>query len=167
MIYPTVARVRELLDYDAITGVFTWRPDRQGVRRNRRGVVAGGVDSYGYVRIKVDGSRIGAHRLAWMHVHGAPPADQIDHIDGNRTNNAIANLRDVPAVVNRQNIRLPKAGNKTGLLGVCAPKYEGCRYLAMICHNGKKIRLGYFDTPEQAHSAYIAAKREYHAGCTL
>lgn len=85
----TVERLRELLDYDPETGVFRWKEPR---RKCRVGEVAGSLRKDGYVKIQVDGRFYQAHRLAWLCVYGVWPS-AIDHIDGNRANNAIANLR--------------------------------------------------------------------------
>lgn len=116
--------------------------------------------------IWVDGHCHRAHRLAWLHVHGVWPKDDVDHMDGNRVNNCIANLRDVDRSTNLQNMRSPGRPSKSGLLGVSW--FERDRnWLARICVDGKNRYLGYFQTKEQAHEAYVAAKRKLHAGCTL
>lgn len=158
----TAARLRELLSYDQGTGVFTWR-----VRMNNlaAGAVAGCLGSRGYWRIKVNKRIYQAHRLAWLYVHGLWPNGDIDHVDGERANNVISNLRDVSQSVNGQNQRRAHSKNKSsGLLGVSANRG---RWRAQILVAGKNITLGRFDTPELAYSAYLAAKREHHAGCTI
>jgi len=162
----TADRLRELLHYDAATGIFTWRVGRQGVRKVSRGR-AGGPDGQGYIRIKVDGRYFGAHRLAWLYETGSWPCGQIDHLDGDRTNNRFQNLRSVPIRVNRENLRVATVRSKSGLLGVCAPTRQCKDYIAQIGVDGRKVRLGRFPTAEQAHAAYLAAKRTLHEGCTL
>lgn len=157
----TAERLRELLHYDPETGVFTWKT-KPG-RRIRLGAQAGSA-AQGYLEIGVCGGRYRAHRLAWLYVYGVWPKHDIDHIDGNRANNAIANLRDVTRAVNIQNMRRPKPGNKSGYLGV-APCSS--RWSAQVHVAGKKRHLGVFDTPELAHAAYVEAKRRLHEGCTL
>jgi HNH endonuclease len=87
----TAERLRERLHYDAETGVFT---RRVGSSNARAGDVAGSVHSTGYVRISIDGGKYTAHCLAWFYVHGVWPSDQIDHINRNRSDNRIANLRE-------------------------------------------------------------------------
>ena len=87
----TAERLRERLHYDAGTGVFT---RRVGSGHARTGEMAGSVHSTGYVRISIDGGKYTAHCLAWLYVHGVWPPDQIDHINGNRSDNRIANLRE-------------------------------------------------------------------------
>lgn len=81
----THARLRELLDYNAETGVFTWRVSRQG--HCKAGSAAGARRHDGYIRICVDQRRVWGHRLAWFYVHGEWPSQQIDHINGNPSDN--------------------------------------------------------------------------------
>ena len=85
-------------------------------------------------------------------------------MNGDKVDNRWANLRDVPRRVNRQNCRAANRNSKTGFLGVTS---VGSRYQASIGHKGKTKKLGYFDTPEQAHAAYVAEKRAIHDGCTI
>ena len=121
----------------------------------------------GYVDVCLFGKRYGAHRLAWLHALGEWPAGEIDHINGNRADNRLANLRDVSHAVNTQNIRAPHRRNtSSGLLGVRRGK-ESLRFEACIRVNRRHVCIGRFDTAEQAHQAYLAAKREFHEGCTL
>lgn len=107
-----------------------------------------------------------AHRVAWAFVTGVWPGDQIDHIDGDKTNNRFANLRDVSQTVNMQNQRRPYSNNKIGLAGVYRHKANG-RIYSQIRVSKKLVHLGYFDTPEQASEAFLKAKRELHPGCTI
>lgn len=160
------SRLRELLHYDPETGVFTWRCGRQGVRAVKK-LTAGGPDGQGYIRIKVDGTYYGAHRLAFLYVLGALPAGHVDHIDGVRTNNRFANLRDVRPQVNSQNQRRATKRSRTGLLGVSAPTYCRKTFRAEIKVSGLRIVIGEFGTADAAHEAYVAKKRALHEGCTL
>lgn len=165
----TAERLRSLLNYDAATGVFTWRFSRKG-RPGKAGAQAGRVDErFGYRYIGIDRKRYGAHRLAWLYMTGELPVGEVDHIDGDRRNDRFVNLRDVSVRTNRENIRKARADNKsTGFLGVRINRKNGdARYSARITVDGKEIRLGRFDTPEEAHEAYLAAKRAKHAGCTI
>jgi hypothetical protein len=131
----------------------------------KAGDVAGSRNtSTGYIDIFVHGRRYGAHRLAWFYVHGRWPEHEIDHINGERSHNAIDNLRDVPRAINRQNLRRPHRDNSTGFLGV---RKNGERFAALIQVDKSPKYLGTFDTPEEASQAYIAAKRKIHAGNTL
>lgn len=88
----------------------------------------------------------------------------LDHINGNRADNRIANLREVPNAVNCQNKRAPLPKNKTGFLGVTRDAH-GFRAAVML--NRRQHHLGRFDTAEAAHAAYVEAKRRLHEGCTL
>jgi hypothetical protein len=116
------------------------------------------------MEISVDRHKILVHRLAWMYVYGKWPRNDIDHINGNPLDNRIENLRDVTELGNNQNLRRPKKGNISGFLGV-APNHS--RWLAKITVSGKQIYLGTYNTPEEAHQAYLAAKRVLHSTCTI
>lgn len=154
----TVERLRQALDYDRETGVFSWALPRIGMRA---GTIAGSPHPGGYVAIRLDGRTYLAHRLAWLWVYGEWPALEIDHIDGDRANNAISNLRDVPRYMNSQNKKQANRDSKTGYLGVCRiPK----GWKAQIGANGVHHNLGTYPTPEEAHEAYLAAKRALHPG---
>lgn len=96
---------------------------------------------------------------------GEEPRHEIDHIDTDKSNDAWANLRDVLQVTNLQNKRRARADNKLGVLGVS--RTRSGRFEASLGHEGRKVPLGYHDTAEAAHAAYVAAKRQIHAGCTL
>lgn len=156
----TAERLRELLIYDAQTGLFTRRITN---RRWLAGQVAGSIDVNGHILINVDRVQYRAHRLAWLYTHGRWPANDIDHMNGVRTDNRLENLRDVTRQVNLQNRRTSTAKSK--LLG--AHQHVDGRWKSAIRHNGRQVHLGYFDTPEEAHLAYIHAKRRLHEGCTI
>jgi hypothetical protein len=116
------------------------------------------------------GKRYYAHRLAWLYEYGEFPEKIIDHIDGNRTNNSIHNLRDVSQALNSQNQKEARIDNGTGYLGVTFDKRpRTAKYRARIGITGcaKRICLGYFETPELAHLAYLDAKRKLHPGNML
>jgi hypothetical protein len=158
----TAERLRNLLDYDHSTGAFRWRQRRKGVRANG---TAGCVNKLRRVMvIFIDGRLYLAHRLAWLHVYGAWPVHQIDHIDGDSMNNCIENLRDVSVSVNQQNRKRAARHSRSGVIGVRA---RNGRWVAEIRVNGVAHCLGRFDSSAAAHVAYIEAKRRLHAGCTL
>lgn len=162
----TVDAVRSLLDYDIGSGDFTWKVKRRG--RNggvSPGDKAGKVAGPGYVYIGLLGKTFLAHRLAIFHVTGAWPAGDVDHIDGNPLNNRFANLRDVTHRTNLQNRRTAQRNNSAGLLGVSARK-DGT-YSSEIALPFGRLNLGRFATAEEAHAAYIDAKRRLHEGCTI
>ncbi len=159
----TAARVRALFDYDADTGMLLWSATGKGRRFDR---AAGTKGLTGYIFIVVDRCRWRAHRLAWMHHYGDLPNGQIDHINGIRDDNRIANLRDVTNSVNGQNKKRATARNKSGFLGVSWKKGLN-RWIATIHHNGRQVHLGSFDQAEEASRAYLCAKRRLHAGCSI
>ena len=158
----TPERLRELLDYDPATGVFINRTKRS--RLACAGAIAGTITTRLYRAITIDGRIYAAHRLAWLYVHGRWPLDQIDHIDCNKMNNAIANLREASHRLNQQNIKTANKNNKLGILGVIRLRngFRSCIYC-----NGKATVLGIFATPEEAHAVYLKAKRRLHQGCTI
>ena len=160
--YFTADYLRSILEYDQITGSFTWLALTS--RRVKVGDVAGWKTSIGYIRINVLGRAYQAHCIAWLHFYGAWPTADIDHIDGNPSNNAIANLRDVSHSVNLQNQQRAQRCNNSGFLGVSR---RGSCWRAQITADGKKRHIGTFNTPELAHAAYLEAKRKLHAGCTI
>ncbi len=159
----TAQRLRELLDYDPETGALVWRV-RSG--RSVVGTETKCLDASGRIQVRFGGRTYRASRLAWLHYYGCWPEHEIDHINGIKTDNRIANLRDVPRQINQQNIRsVPKHG-KNRLLGASyLPKDR--KWQSCISVNNKRISLGRFDTEEEAHAAYIAAKRRLHPGCTI
>lgn len=159
----TAARLRELLHYDPLTGVFTWRTRRGG--RSTVGTVAGSRRKDGRIAIIVDGLGYYAHRLAWLHVTGAWPEHGIDHKDTIPWHNWFSNLRDANRFVNMQNQRRAQSDNLTGYLGVT--KTSGGRFKSRIWIDGKNQHIGVFDAPDVAHAAYVAAKRQQHDGNTL
>lgn len=155
-----VSRLKELLEYDPISGEFTWvaPPGCSSVKPGDR---AGTIEVKGYRAIMIDGRRYKAHRLAWLWTYGSWPVNELDHINGIKTDNRIENLRDVTSSINQQNRTRAPSNNHCGLLGV--RPFRG-KWQARINVDGETLHLGTFDTPEMAHSAYIAAKAKFHAG---
>ena len=157
----TAENARARLKYDASSGYMTWTTHK---RRTMLGTQAKSLDAAGYVQVCIKGKQFKGHRLAWLIYHGEWPAGDIDHINGIRTDNRIENLRVVTNAINCQNKRKALPSSKTGILGVVK---VGERFHSSIYTNRKKTFLGSFDSAEQAHAAYIAAKRQLHVGCTL
>ena len=153
----TAEYLRSVLHYDQETGIFTWK-----VRTSNRvkvGDVAGCPDGYGYLRIKVCSRLYKAHRLAWLYVHGNWPKDQIDHINRDRSDNRLANLRDVSHKQNHQN-RSKSSNNTSGHPGIYWNK-QNSKWVAQIQHNHKLIYLGSFTNIEEALSARKAGELKY------
>lgn len=160
----SASELYQLLSYDAGTGVFVRRVTTS--QNAKEGDVAGYISPIGYRVISLKSRQFYGHRLAWLYHYGEFPSGQIDHKDGDRANNAIANLRDVAECVNRQNLRRPPQHNLLGVLGVSVSTSRK-RYQAKIQLDGVKHHLGTFDTIDEAANAYLAAKRAMHAGCTI
>ena len=157
-------RLRELMHYDPETGVFTRLISTS--QNTNVGDTPGGIGNHGYIQFGVEGVIYLAHRLAWLYTHGEFPGAYIDHIDRDKTNNILSNLREATNSQNQQNQRPKRASNKTGLLGV-SYNVHARRYSAQIGVCGKKIHLGLFNTAQEAHEAYLIKKREVHAFCMI
>lgn len=153
----TQARLQELLQYDPDTGEFTRR--RRPSNHIEPGQRAGWDHKDGYRCIKVDGSCYLAHRLVWLYVHGHWPADQLDHINGRRSDNRISNLRECTNAENQQN-RKRGANNSSGYVGVRLSVYG--TWLAFIRKDGKQRHLGTFSTKAEAIAARREAKAQLH-----
>lgn len=139
--------LRDLLDYDPSTGHLI---------RKTTGEVIDSNQSKGYYKCCINGKTLASHRVVWMWHHGTWPEKDIDHINGNRKDNRIENLRDVPHVVNMANINKT---NKTGYEGV---KTSGSKFASNIKRNGKKVYLGTFSTAEEAFDAYKEKHLEFY-----
>ena len=133
------------------TGVVRWADGR------RKGFQVGNVDSHGYKQVKINGKMVLVHRIIYYVYYGTFP-EQIDHIDRDRLNNSIANLRSATNMTNQHNVKIRK-DNSSGFVGVHA---RHGRYQARIQCNSKRIHLGTFDTIEEAYKAYQKAKEQYH-----
>ena len=153
-----------LLDYCEMTGLFTWKVCLSN--RAPVGSIAGVAPAGGYAQIAINGRTYPAHKLAIYWYSGVFPFEEVDHRDCNRGNNRIDNLRAVGRLINAQNFRRPSKNNRSGFLGVYRCKATG-RWCTSILVARKKHYIGRFDTPEQAHAAYLKAKRELHIGNTL
>ena len=158
------AELLRVLDYCHLTGLFRWKVTLSN--RAPAGSVAGHISSFGYGKISIANRTYPAHKLAIYYYSGIYPHEDVDHRDANPQNNAIYNLRAAGPLVNAQNRRRPSRNNKSGLLGVYLCSTTG-RWRSSIRANGKTVRLGRFDTSDEAHAAYIRAKRELHKGNTL
>jgi len=139
----------ECLRYTPEDGRVWWAKHPR--RSTANGTEAGNFRHDGYRKLKFCGKQYLVHRVAWLLHHGSWPVGDIDHIDGNPSNNKLSNLRDVPHNVNIQNRKAATIKNKTGFLGVVKRRNK---YAAHIHRNGKQIYLGLFDTPELAHKTY-------------
>lgn len=156
----TQERLRELLDYDPETGVFTWRVSRRGAKK---GCVAGSL-SHGYIHIRVDEKPYRAHRLAWLYMHGYFPENQIDHINRVRDDNRIINLREVSIQCNARN-RGVRSTNTSGVVGVYWYKAIK-KWRVQIKADGKNLHLGYYrNLPDAVLSRWNAEVKHEFPNC--
>jgi hypothetical protein len=153
---PCVFDLKKVLAYDKDSGLFTWI---SGGRHNRlAGRIAGSADEY--IIVTVMGLRLKGHRLAWKMHYGVDPVGEIDHINGNKHDNRIANLRDCKKSDNGKNAGLSKR-NKSGFRGVT--QHTGReKWIASISIDGKNKHLGVFDTPEEAGEVAELARSLYY-----
>lgn len=161
----TPEEIRAMFGYDPETGRLSWR-----IRRSpcmQIGATAGSPKPDGYLVVKIAGKYWSAHRLVWVHVHGEWPERHLDHINGDRADNRMANLREVTPAENAQNRHGASTRSKTGLLGVGQATRTPGKWTAKIKAGDTIKHLGSFDSPELAHAAYVEAKRALHPFGTL
>jgi hypothetical protein len=153
----TQQKLKERLDYNPNTGLFTWR-----VAFNSRSTIGSIAGSYsnGYRVIRINRKNYHAHRLAWLYTHGQFPQNQLDHINRIRDDNRINNLREVTNAQNHQNRNLG-ANNISGVCGVNWHKRDK-KWRAYIKLNGKDIHLGQYDDMKDAIVARKQAEQTYH-----
>ncbi len=137
---PTITQsyLKSILSYDENTGQFIWL--NAPSRRTKKGSIAGGVKPHGYIIISINANKYLAHILAWIYVNGDYPKEQLDHINHNRADNRIANLREVTLTENARN-RGKCARNTSGVLGVIWDKKNN-RWHASIGVDAKTVFLG-------------------------
>ncbi len=159
----TQSKALEYFQYNPESGHLV----RKIARSNKKpGDLVGTVAHNGYVHISVDGEILLAHRVIWLMVHGAWPTHEIDHINGKKADNRLANLRDVSRSINHQNRRSARSNSKTGILGVRFSERRN-HYFSEIKIDGKYKYLGSFSDAEAAQAVYLDAKRKHHPGGTL
>lgn len=159
----TQAELKRQVSYDEKTGLFRRLRDTS---RQRAGDACGNAKNGGYIRFRVNGHEYFAHRLAWLYVHGEWPANHIDHIDRNPSNNAIGNLRLATCAENNQNKVSAQSNSESGVLGVSLHKKTGM-WRARICLNRVSKTLGYFATVAEARDCYLEAKKRLHSFAVL
>lgn len=160
---PSQERLLELLDYDPADGLLFWKPRNSTAMRNNSfaGREAFTAVANGYRTGSVDGVTYRAHRIIWKIVYGSDPED-IDHINGDRQDNRLANLRSVSRSDNMRNAQL-RSNNSSGVVGVTYNR-ERRKWVAQI-KDGKQRVIGRFDSFDEAVSARQSAEREagFHA----
>lgn len=154
----TQARLKELLQYDYNTGLFTRKVSLKGGAK--KGAIAGGIDiTNGYRQVRVDGRKYQEHRLVFLYHYGELPMKgiDVDHINLDKVDNSFDNLRLCTSSQNSQN-RRKRTDNKSGFKG--ASLHTCGKYQGLIQRNGKSTYLGLYDTAELAHAAYCVAAHE-------
>ena len=157
---PCVEVIRETVDYDPATGLFFWR--KIGVKQldsRRAGKRAFVTYFNGYLKGTVRGVQLMAHRVAWKHYYEQDPQGEVDHINGNRLDNRIANLRVVTSLENKRNARRPNH-NTSGCVGVSF-RADKSRWRAFITLDNRSVHLGYFNDKDAAIDARKAAEARF------
>lgn len=152
----TQERLSQAFHYDPISGNLYWKEDRGTARVGAR---AGSVSNVGYRIISIDGRNYREHRIIWFMTHGRWPSPFIDHIDGDKANNRLSNLREATSSLNNQNRNKPQRHSLLKVLGVSRKRD---RFYAEIGVNGERKKLGGFESLEEAAKAYRDAKKEFH-----
>lgn len=146
----THKRLLEVCLYDPKTGILS-----ATVRRGKvlPGKALGCKSGYGRLIAEIDGQEYRVHRLAWFYVYGEWPKHEIDHINGDPSDNRLCNLREATHQQNMSNIGMPKT-NRSGKIGV-SWHAKGRKWQAHIKVGGVNKYLGLFETVDEAHSAYM------------
>lgn len=158
----TQKRLKSLLTYDPDTGDFRWRVKRP---RCAIGATAGTATYHGYSAIKIDGVTHRAHRLVWLYEFGRWPAGELDHINRNRSDNRVANLRETSRFLNCQNRQKPATAHSSHI-GV-SKGFAGKGWRAYIDKHGCRITLGTYPTEHAAVEARKTAERQLYADADL
>jgi hypothetical protein len=148
--------VCELLDYNPSTGKLTWKVNKGGIKA---GSYAGSIKDTGYIRVVINNTAYKAHRLIWFMVTGNWPKEEIDHINGNPSDNKWINLREI---TNSENLKNQKkqSNNRSGFNGVYWNNQRK-KWQAQIQINKKNIYLGLFNSFEQAKTQRQKANKKY------
>ena len=152
-----VEMLKDILSYDATTGIFTWAKSRgNGIKKGDR---AGCLEGSGYIGIKINNVIYKAHRLAWLYFYGVWPPHFLDHPNRIKTDNRIINLRESDDVDNQRNCNL-RIDNTSGLAGVHWNKAEG-KWKASITVSSKILHLGTHADKFEAFCSRLSANNKY------
>jgi hypothetical protein len=152
-----VKQLFDYLHYDPETGAFIWKVNT--ARSGKIGNIAGNVNCRGYRSIWINGLRFYAHRLAWAMSHGEWPTLDVDHINQNKSDNRICNLRHASRSENMFN-RGKNKNNTSGIKGVMFCK-DTKKWVSRIMVNRKTIYIGRFTDKQKASEAYLEKAKEY------
>lgn len=150
----TQKRIKELLSYNQDTGIFIWKESLGN--RAIVGNIAGSDKPSGYRQIKIDTIPYLSHRLAWLYVYGYLPENHIDHINRDKSDNRIKNLREVSRSCNIRNSKIRK-DNKSGIKGVTL--HPVGKWVSRISTKHKTKTIGYYDSLDEAICARLAAEQ--------
>jgi hypothetical protein len=153
----TQLKVKEVLDYNPATGVFTWK--KPVAKRVKVGDKAGTLRKDGYIGLTIAGKRFLAHRIAYLFMKGCFPDEEIDHKDTNKANNQWDNLRPADDTQNQGNVNL-RSDNKSGCRGVHWNKRLG-KWVVSIHMNGARKHIGCFHNIDEATDAYRQYAKDY------
>jgi hypothetical protein len=154
----TQSELKELLHYDPDTGIFTWKI--KTCKKVCVGKIAGYVASNGYISFSINKKSYLAHRLAWLYVNGNFTKHTIDHINGNKKDNRIVNLREATKSENSWNRKL-QVDNVSGIKGVYWHALRN-KWMARIMVNNKQMYLGSFDDLKIAEKVILESRNKYH-----
>lgn len=148
--------LKSILNYNKKTGIFIWK--KPFGYKMKQGDTAGS-NSHGYIGIRISKKLYSAHRLAWIYVYGKSPKYDIDHINGNKKDNRISNLRDITHLENSYNTLKPHKNSKHGIVGIT---WDKNKWLVRIRTKLGRLTIGRYVKKEDAGNAYLEAKRKYH-----
>ena len=148
-------------DFELLRKSFTYNQYDGTLIRLSTGKPVIGLDAYGYIQLGYKKRMYKAHRIIWAIVYGVFPDGHVDHINGNRADNRLNNLRTATHQQNVHNRCKPAKTNQSGYLGVCWNK-RASKWQAGIHVNGKSVYIGIFNTPQEAHEAYLNFKKVLH-----
>jgi hypothetical protein len=145
-----------------LRSVFSYNPNTGTISKN--GSAFGYTTPLGYKALSINERKFQQHVICWAIYFGEYPNSSIDHINGNRSDNRIVNMRLATAKQNAQNRHGAQSNNLIGLIGVS--KHQG-KWRPRVAVDGKTHHFGLFDTAEEAHLAYLSKKRGLHKYCTI